>query len=163
MKIQVVALQWKWLFLYPEQDIATVNFVQFPEKVPIHFEITADAPMNSFWIPKLGGQIYALSGMATHLHLMADKAGIYQGSSANISGRDFAAMHFVAVSTTKEAFERWIEQIKRQPDRLGWSTYKQLAAPNKNFPSAYYSAVQPDLFNTIVTKFMRPQRAGVGI
>ena len=96
LKIQVVALQWKWLFIYPEQKIATINFVQFPEKTPINFELTADAPMNSFWIPQLGGQIYAMPGMSTKLHLIANEAGSYRGSSSNISGNGFAGMIFTA-------------------------------------------------------------------
>ena len=84
--IQAVALQWKWLFIYPEQGIATVNFIQFPEAVPINFEITSDAPMNSFWIPELGGQVYAMAGMRSKLHLIANEVGEFRGSSANISG-----------------------------------------------------------------------------
>jgi cytochrome o ubiquinol oxidase subunit 2 len=91
LKIQVIALRWKWLFIYPEQKIATVNFFQFPEKTPINFEITSDAPMNSFWLPELGGQIYAMPGMSTKLHLIADTEGSYRGSSANISGTGFSA------------------------------------------------------------------------
>ena len=79
--IQVVALQWKWLFIYPEQHIATVNYVQFPVDTPVNFVITSDAPMNSFWIPQLGGQIYAMAGMSTQLHLMATDPGSYNGSS----------------------------------------------------------------------------------
>jgi cytochrome o ubiquinol oxidase subunit 2 len=102
--IQVVALQWKWLFIYPEQGIATVNFVEFPKATPVNFVLTADAPMNSFWIPQLGGQIYAMSGMATQTHLMADEVGEYAGSAAEISGAGFANMKFTAKSTTNEDF-----------------------------------------------------------
>jgi len=93
IKIQVVALDWKWLFIYPKYNIATVNMAQIPEDTPIDFEVTADAPMNSFWIPQLGGQIYAMSGMATHLNLMADQPGEYRGSSANLSGEGFAEFY----------------------------------------------------------------------
>src|SRR3989344_8743312 len=98
--IQVVALQWKWLFIYPEQNIATVNFVQFPARTPINFELTADAPMNSFWIPQLSGQIYAMAGHKTQLHLMADETGEFAGSAAEISGRGFAGMKFSAKATS---------------------------------------------------------------
>ena len=96
IKIQVVALQWKWLFIYPEQNIATVNYVEFPEKTPINFEITADAPMNSFWIPQLGGQIYAMPAMRSKLHLIANEEGTFRGCSSNISGKGFAGMVFTA-------------------------------------------------------------------
>jgi cytochrome o ubiquinol oxidase subunit 2 len=94
LDIQVVALQWKWLFIYPEQNVATVNYVQIPVNRPVTFTITSDAPMNSLWIPQLGGQIYAMSGMSTQLHLIANHAGSYNGSSANISGEGFAGMRF---------------------------------------------------------------------
>jgi len=96
IRIQVVALQWKWLFIYPEHKIALLNYLQFPENTPLNFEITSDAPMNSFWIPALGGQIYAMPGMVTRLHLQALESGEFRGSSANLSGTGFAAMHFLA-------------------------------------------------------------------
>ena len=86
LTVQVVALDWKWLFIYPEQGIASVNLVEFPADVPVRFELTADAPMNSFWVPSLGGQIMVMPGMQTQLNLMASRVGDYQGASANISG-----------------------------------------------------------------------------
>jgi len=92
LTIEVVALQWKWLFIYPEQGIASVNLVGLPVDTPINFEITSDAPMNSFWLPQLGGQVYAMSGMSSELHLMADEPGTYNGVSANISGEGFAGI-----------------------------------------------------------------------
>ena len=92
--IQVVALQWKWLFIYPERRSPSLNFFKFPEKTPIRFEITADAPMNSFWIPHLAGQIYAMPRMRTELNLIADQTGDFRGSSANLSGKGFSGMHF---------------------------------------------------------------------
>jgi cytochrome o ubiquinol oxidase subunit 2 len=106
LTIQAVALQWKWLFLYPEEKIATVNFIQFPEQVPIHFEITADAPMNSLWIPQLAGQIYAMPAMKTELNLIADQKGDFRGSSANLSGVGFAGMHFVARASSQEEYHQ---------------------------------------------------------
>src|SRR5665213_829593 len=92
--VEVVALDWKWLFIYPEEGIATVNMLEIPENSPIHFEITADAPMNSFWIPSLGGQIMAMPGMTTQLNLLASSIGTFNGVSANISGAGFAGMAF---------------------------------------------------------------------
>jgi cytochrome o ubiquinol oxidase subunit 2 len=94
MMVQVISLQWKWLFIYPDLGIASINYLPFPDQTPMHFQITSDAPMNSFWIPNLGGQVYAMSGMSTELHLQADNPGIYRGSSANISGAGFAHMNF---------------------------------------------------------------------
>ena len=108
LTIQVVALQWKWLFIYPEEKIAAVNFLQIPENTPIHFEITADAPMNSFWIPDLGGQIYAMPKMKTELYLIADKLGDFRGVSANISGEGFSGMHFITRSSSAEDFSNTV-------------------------------------------------------
>ncbi len=113
LKVQVVALQWKWLFIYPEQDIASVNYLRLPEDVPVSFELTADAPMNSFWIPQLGGQVYAMSGMATRLHLIANEQGTFQGSSANLSGEGFAAMRFVTEATSTGEFNDWVRTVQR--------------------------------------------------
>ncbi len=154
LKIQVVALQWKWLFIYPEQRIATVNYIQFPEKTPIDFEITADAPMNSFWIPALGGQIYAMSGMSTQVHLMADKAGSYRGSSANISGKGFAGMKFVAESASAPRFAEWVKSVKQKNNALDSTAYGNLAAPSEDQPITHYSSAQADLYDTILMKYM---------
>ncbi|MFN7093972.1 MAG: ubiquinol oxidase subunit II, partial [Burkholderiales bacterium] len=96
LTIEVVALNWKWLFIYPEQNIATINFVQFPKDVPVDFKITADAPMNSFMIPQLGGQVYAMAGMQTHLHLIGNSTGDYDGRAVNYNGHGFSDMTFVA-------------------------------------------------------------------
>ena len=101
------------LFLYPEEKIATVNFLQFPQDTPVRFEITADAPMNSFWIPNLGGQIYAMPKMKTELYLMANEAGDFRGSSANLSGEGFAGMHFIARASSEEDYQQWIESAKQ--------------------------------------------------
>ncbi len=154
--IQVVALNWKWLFIYPEQDIATVNVVQFPEKTPVNFEITADAPMNSFWIPQLGGQVYAMAGMKTQLHLMADGVGSYAGSSANLSGQGFAGMKFRATSSSQADFDQWVRSAKHSPNRLSKSAYKSLAKPSQNNPPAYYSARDEHLYDTVIMKYMMP-------
>lgn len=159
--VQVVALQWKWLFIYPEQGIATVNFVEFPKSTPIDFEITSDAPMNSFWIPQLGGQIYAMSGMSTHLHLMADEAGEYYGSSANISGAGFAGMHFKAKSVTGAEFGGWVDSIKKMHNTLTTGEYLALARPSQNNEPAYYSAVDRKLYNQVVMKYMMPDGEGL--
>ncbi|HEX7259876.1 MAG TPA: ubiquinol oxidase subunit II [Candidatus Saccharimonadia bacterium] len=154
--IQVVALPWKWLFIYPDQNIATVNYVQFPENTPIHFVITADAPMNSFWIPQLGGQIYAMPGMSTQLHLMASEVGSYAGSSANLSGAGFANMRFEAKATTQVAFDDWVAATKKSPLHLGATDYNQLAQPSKRDDVAYYGIASNELYDSIIMKYMLP-------
>lgn len=158
--IQVVALEWKWLFIYPEQKIATVNYVKFPEKTPVNFQITADAPMNSFWIPKLGGQVYAMSGMTTKLHLMADGVGTYRGASANLSGKGFANMRFTAVSTSEKDFNSWVSTNQKGHSLLNFGRYENLAKPSENNPVTYYLLPQGELqadtslYDTIIGKYM---------
>lgn len=151
--VQVVALNWKWLFIYPEHNIATVNYVRMPVSQPVRFEITADAPMNSFWIPRLGGQIYAMTGMVTALNLVADEAGEFAGSSANYSGEGFANMKFIAEATSQEEFDAWIEEVKNShAPELDSSTYAALSIPGIASPQQYGS-VEGDIFNTVVSTF----------
>jgi len=154
--IEVVALPWKWLFIYPEQHIATVNMVEFPAQTPVNFLITSDAPMNSFWIPQLGGQIYAMPGMSTQLSLMADHKGTYQGSSANLSGSGFAGMRFTANSTSQADFDQWVSSVKQSASPLTLSDYDNLAAPSKNTPVSYFSSPAFGLYNHVVMKYMSP-------
>ena len=156
IKIQVVALQWKWLFIYPEQQIATVNFVQFPEKTPIYFEITGDAPMNSFWIPSLSGQVFAMSGMRTKLHMIADEIGEFKGASANLSGRGFSGMSFVVKASSQNDFDEWVDSVKEDGSGLNLEAYKQLAEPTEYHPAAFYSLRAGGLFDWIIMKYMKP-------
>lgn len=152
--IQAIALQWKWLFLYPEQGIATLNYVQFPAKTPIAFEITSDAPMNSFWIPQLGGQIYAMPAMRTKLHLIANEPGTFRGASANISGTGFASMHFVAEACSEETFAAWVSTVRASGQPLGGEEYEALAQPSEKHPVTFYVLKQSDLFDAVVMKYM---------
>lgn len=156
IQIQVVALDWKWLFIYPEQGIATVNYVQFPENTPIYFEITADAPMNSFWIPQLGGQIYAMPAMRSKLYLIANEAGKFRGVSANISGKGFAGMKFAAVASSQADFEQWVHTVKQTSKQLDWESYNLLVKPSEYNPVDYYQLKQLDLFDRILMKYMSP-------
>lgn len=156
MRIQVVALQWKWLFLYPDQGIATVNFIQFPEQTPINFEITSDAPMNSFWIPELGGQVYAMAGMRSKLHLIASKEGIYRGLSANFSGKGFAGMQFFAKSSNEEEFHNWVESVRSNAAILGQEEYRQLVLPSEYDPAVSYRLENIGLFDQIMMQYMTP-------
>lgn len=154
--IQAVALQWKWLFIYPEQRIATVNLVQFPVDTPVNFEITSDAPMNSFWIPKLGGQIYAMAGMRSELHLIADDIDEFRGSSANISGDGFSGMTFTAKSSSQEDFNRWVNSVRGSGMVLNVDAYEELAEPSQYNPVAFYRLAKKDLFDWIIMKYMTP-------
>lgn len=157
LTIQVVALDWKWLFIYPEQGIASVNFIQFPERTPIHLTLAADgSPMNSFWIPQLSGQIYSMTGMTTQLHIMADEIGEYAGRAAEINGAGFADMTFIAKSTSLADFDDWVASVKQSPLQLANHMYNELVKPSKNHPMMLYSYVEKDLFNKIVMKYMHP-------
>ena len=152
--VEVVALDWKWLFIYPEQKIATLNYVEFPAGRPVEFRITADAPMNSFWIPSLGGQIYAMTGMVNELNLLAPQAGRFEGRSANYSGAGFASMHFVAQADTPEKFDAWVASVQNSYPALSEEAYAELAKPATSSPASY-GAVSSNLFDTIVGKFMQ--------
>jgi len=154
--IQVVALRWKWLFIYPKQHIATVNFIQFPVHTPVNFELTADAPMSSFWIPQLSGQIYAMTGMGTHLHVIADAPGDYRGSAAEINGTGFSGMKFVARASSQADFNTWVQSVKKSSNMLNLAEYYNLAKPSENNPVAFYSSSEKNLYNTIIMKFMPP-------
>jgi cytochrome o ubiquinol oxidase subunit 2 len=158
VKIEAIALQWKWLFLYPEENIATVNYLQIPEKTPIAFDITADAPMNSLWIPDLGGQIYAMPAMKTQLNLIANETGEFRGSSANISGEGFAGMHFMTKSVSDQDYEAWVKTVKESGKPLDFKSYEELAAPSKNEPVGLYQLKDTQLFNKIMMKYMEPAK-----
>jgi cytochrome o ubiquinol oxidase subunit II len=156
VNIQVIALDWKWLFIYPQQGVASVNYITLPEKTPVNFTITADAPMNSFWIPQLGGQIYAMPGMSTELHLQADQTGKYRGSSANISGEGFAGMTFTAQAVSRSDFDQWVTSAKQSGSKLDLQSYNRLAQPSQNNPPAYYALADQNIYNVVVMKYMRP-------
>lgn len=154
--IQTVALQWKWLFIYPEEKIASLNFLQIPKDTPIRFEITADAPMNSFWIPSLGGQIYAMPKMKTELHLISNEIGDARGSSANISGVGFSDMHFITRTSSEEDYDQWIESAKKSSKILNLEEYNKLAMPSTNNSTEVFLLKDEALFNQIINKYMHP-------
>jgi len=151
--IEVTSLDWKWLFTYPDQGIATVNFVEFPANVPVHFKLTADSPMNSFWIPQLGGQIYTMSGMAMNLNLMADEPGEYPGKGANFTGEHFGKMGFIAKATTQEEFDKWVADVKASSPALTQQGYDELAEPGVIDTAQTYSSFPDGLFDRIVNKY----------
>lgn len=154
LKIQVVALQWKWLFLYPEQGVASVNYLRIPTNTPIEFELTADAPMNSFWVPQLGGQVYTMAGMSTQLHLIADRAGTFRGSSANLSGEGFAAMQFTVEATDTQAYNDWLGATRSTTDTLDTTSYATLNKPGTVTSPVTYASYEPKLYDTIIAKYM---------
>lgn len=154
IKIQVISLRWKWLFIYPDQKIATVNFVQVPVNTPVEFELTADeAPMSSFWIPNLGGQLYTMTGHVNRLNLMADTPGDYPGSSAEINGAGFAGMKFTARASSSEDFDHWVQDVKRSGNVLDSATYNDVLKPSEDNPAVFYSAFENGLYDTVVMKY----------
>jgi cytochrome o ubiquinol oxidase subunit 2 len=150
--IQVTSLDWKWLFNYPDQGIATVNYLQIPEDTPIRFQLTSASAMNSFWIPQLGGQIYTMSGMAMTLFLQADQPGLYYGSAANFSGRDFAKMTFKVKATSQNEFDSWVKQTKDSSPALTIEGYNKLTEPGSS-TEQYFSSFPAGLFERIVTQY----------
>lgn len=152
--IKVVAMRWKWLFIYPEHDIATVNFVHVPVGTPVRFDITADeAPMSSFWIPHLGGQLYAMTGHVNRLNLMASEPGDYPGSSAEINGAGFAGMKFIARASSQESFDEWIKNMQKSSGALDAAEYEKLLKPSESNPATFYSPVQQDLYAKMLMKY----------
>ncbi len=159
MTVQVIALDWKWLFIYPSQGIASVNLLEIPENVPVRFELTADAPMNSFWIPQLGGQIMAMPGMSTQLNLMADRTGDFNGFSGNISGEGFAGMAFIVRSVSQSDFDAWVQSVYQSNNPLDVDSYAALAAPSTYNAVAAYSSVQENLYTSVIMQYMQPGAA----
>lgn len=151
--IDVVALDWKWLFVYPEQNVAAVNEVALPVGTPVRFEITSDAVMNSFFIPGLAGQIYAMAGMRTELGVIADEAGTFDGLSANFSGAGFSGMKFKALAMSRADFDAWIGKVREAGRPLDAAAYADLAKPSSNNPVAYYAPGSPALLQSLVDKY----------
>ena len=155
--VQVVAMNWKWLFIYPEYQIATVNELHFPVNRPVKFLVTSDTTMNSFFIPQLGSQVYAMAGMENRINLMATEQGSYRGMSANYSGYGFANMRFQAHVSTEQGFEQWISQVKSSDNVLNNNSYAELTANSHDqieapHPVTYFSSVDPLRFKDIIEK-----------
>ena len=159
IKVQVVALQWKWLFIYPQLGVATVNKLPIPEKTPIHFTISADAPMSAFWVPTLGSQIYAMNGMSTQLSLIADRTGEFTGVSSNINGKGYADMKFTVYSKTEKDFNEWVKSAQNSANMLDRTMYERLAQPGVT-DEATYLLTDASLYDTIVNKYMHGMSHG---
>ncbi len=153
LEVQVVAQDWKWLFLYPEQGIAAVNQLAFPSERSLSLRITSDTVMNSLLIPALGGQIYAMAGMESRLHLLADAPGTFRGRNMQYSGSGFSNQYFDAHAMSNEDFEAWVAKARQSEDRLDAATYEELAKPSQLHPVTTYAAFEPDLFASIIAKY----------
>lgn len=160
VRVQVVALNWKWLFIYPDQGIATVNELVIPANTPIDFDLTADSIMNSFFIPRLGSQVYAMAGMQTQLHLIANEPGTYAGQSAAFSGSGFSDMHFQAKAVTDAEFHQWLKDVKASPLKLTRNGYHSLAEPSHGYEPTVYAEVDPSLYHAVLHQFMAAPKLG---
>ncbi len=158
LTVEVVALDWKWLFFYPEYGIATVNEMAAPVDRPINFKITASAVMNSFFIPALAGQIYAMPGMETKLHAVINHPGEFQGMSANYSGAGFSNMRFKFHGLAQADFDQWVQKAKSQGSALGRQEYMALAKPSERNPVQYFNAVDDGLYNAILNMCADPSK-----
>ncbi len=150
--VDVVALDWKWLFIYPEQGIATVNELAAPVDMPIEFKITSSSVMNSFFIPALAGQIYAMPGMQTELHAVINQAGQYEGFSANYSGAGFSGMHFKFHGMSRADFDQWVARARGGDEALSREAYLRLAQPSERDAVHRYSGVAPGLYDAILNQ-----------
>src|SRR3974390_1613796 len=150
LRVDVVSLDWKWLFIYPDQGIAAVNQLVVPAGTPISFRLTSATVMNSFLVQQLGSQIYTMPGMTTHLNLLADSPGEYPGISANFSGDGFAWMHFIVKAVPAADFDGWVAQARSSGPALDIPGYAQLAKPSQAVPPMTYRSVDPNLFERIV-------------
>jgi cytochrome o ubiquinol oxidase subunit 2 len=161
LPVDVVALNWKWLFIYPRQHIATVNQLVVPAKTPVSFRLTSDTVMTSFFIPRLGSQIYAMPGMRTKLHLLADKPGTYVGRNYQLSGRGYSWMQFKVISVPMKKFNNWVAKVKKSPKTLDVATLQKLEKPGISYstpsptdehvyPVIDYASVPPHLFDYII-------------
>ncbi|MDV6332321.1 ubiquinol oxidase subunit II [Asticcacaulis sp. 201] len=150
IEVEVVSLDWKWLFIYPQYGIATVNEMAMPVGTPVHFKLTSASVMNSFFIPQLGSQIYTMTGMQTQLSLRADHEGVYDGISANYSGEGFAGMKFQAHALSDADFDAWIAKARTSGQALDSATYLSLAKPGMFNRPTYFTSIDPQLFHKVL-------------
>ncbi|MFZ7947218.1 cytochrome aa3 quinol oxidase subunit II [Bacillus rubiinfantis] len=151
MTIQVTSLDWKWLFLYPEQGIATVNYAEIPTDRPVKFELTTDAPINSFWVPQLGGQKYTIPGKALELWLEAEAEGKYYGTANNFSGEGFTDMKFDVIAKSEKDFNSWVKEVKAGSNSLTMEGYEKLSNPGV-VKKQEFTSYPKELFNYIINK-----------
>jgi cytochrome o ubiquinol oxidase subunit 2 len=157
INVQVVSLDWKWLFIYPDQNVASVNRLVIPAGVPVRFTLTSASVWNAFFIPQLGSMIYTMNGMATQLNLQANEPGTFMGLSTMYSGDGFADMHFKTEAVPKAAFDAWAKETSnRGGPSLSSQAYKDLSVPSMKVAPFTYSSVEPGLFDKIVMQELPP-------
>ncbi len=155
LEVQVVSLDWKWLFIYPAQGIASVNSVVVPAGTPVHFSLTSASVMSAFFVPQLGSMIYTMNGMTTQLNLAADRPGTYPGRSSHYNGEGFSDMHFALTALPPAGFAAWVAAARAGPT-LDAARYQQLERQSVNVRPATYGSVAPRLFDAIVTQRLAP-------
>jgi cytochrome o ubiquinol oxidase subunit 2 len=160
LDVQVVAQDWKWLFIYPEQGIASVNQLAIPAGRPVSLRITSDTVMNSFYVPALAGQIYAMAGMQTRLQLLASQPGKFVGRNTQYSGGGFSDQFFEVVATSPAEFDAWVARARQAPGKLDPAAYAKLAEKSRLNPIVQYSAIEPKLFDSIIEKYAGHQGHG---
>lgn len=159
MVINAVALNWKWLFIYPDEKIATINEISIPVNQPIEFRVTSDTTMNSFFIPRLGSQIYAMSGMENRVNLMATKTDTIKGLSSNYSGYGFAGMEFTVYVKEREGYNEWVQKVRDTGTPLSFDRFKQdLQTKTRNHPVTYFNKADPSLYAKIINQFAGVER-----
>jgi cytochrome o ubiquinol oxidase subunit II len=156
LEVQVVSLDWKWLFIYPEQGIATVNELVLPVDRPVRFRLSSSSVMNAFWVPSMAGMVYTMAGMETKLHAVLNKPGRFEGSSANYSGAGFSYMNFWTQGVDDAAFDRWVAEVKGRPGRLDTAGYLKLEVPSEKVPPMQFGGVEDGLFDRIVGMCVKP-------
>ena len=156
LEVQVVAMDWKWLFFYPKQGIATVNELAAPVDVPIRFRLTSQAVMNAFFVPALAGMIYTMPGMETKLHAVINKAGTYRGQSSNYSGAGFSRMHFPFHGLDQAGFDAWVAKAKASPETLDRARYAELERPSEAVPPRLFAGYDSGLYDAILNLCTRP-------
>lgn len=154
VNVQVISLNWRWLFIYPDYGIATMSHLPIPKDTPINLAISADSPMNSFWVPALAGQIYAMNGMTTKMHFMADKVGTFNGVTTNISGEGYANMTFKVYAKNEADFEAWTQKALESKNVLSTETYKEISQDSKDTSEKTYLLQTPELFDQVIDKYM---------
>jgi cytochrome o ubiquinol oxidase subunit II len=159
LRVQVASLDWKWLFIYPDQGVASVNQLTIPVGTPVSLELTSSGVMNSFFVPQLGSQIYTMAGMITRLHLQADHSGTYRGFSAQFSGEGFADMHFDADAMPGEKFAQWLDAARSAGPLLDEKGYAELVKPSASVAPFTYRSVAPGLFDSILVSDMQSDDA----
>lgn len=155
MIIEVIALPWKWLFIYPQQGIATVNYLVIPVGQQVEYWMTADnVAMSAFFIPQLGSQIYTMAGMRTRLHLVGNEVGVYEGLNTQYNGNGFSDMHFAVHVVEPAIMQQWVTDMKKNPNSLSTATYNELLVPSMNEQPKFFAGVDANLFSNVISTYM---------